>query len=425
MKKSIKSSAFIKDILTLVTGNVIAFIISIILYPLLSRIFTPEDYALFGLYFAVFTFLEIASAGRYDFALVNPEKDEDAISLVAGGLIISIFYSLVILLFVFLLKDFLAAKLNNPALANWLFFLPPALFLISVSKLCNGWLIRIKKFKAASINKASQKIAEGGTQLAIGALIKMGNGLILGDIAGRLFNAIFSAYQGINSGLDRKKISKTLVKINLKRYLEFPKYGILPSMLNTLGGMLPVFIVSSYYSVEVSGSFNFSRIILSVPFALISAGISQVLMQQVSERRHKKETIYKEVYLVATKLAILSVIGIVVLSLAGPMLFELVFGSKWRQSGEYTSILIFSYAISFIVSPFSMLLVVLGKIRWISFWQIFYFFAVSILWFFNTFDITNFLVTMVIIDTISYAVYGILIYKCVRSYENQLSDQLL
>jgi len=105
---------------------------------------------------------------------------------------------------------------------------------------------------------------------------------------------------------------------------------------------------------------------------------------------------------------------------AGGELFEIVFGEKWRLSGEYTSILIFSYAVSFIVSPFSMLLVVLGKIRMVSIWQTFYFFAVCILWFFSNFDIEHFLEALVVIDVVSYAMYGLLIYRGIKDYENSL-----
>jgi O-antigen/teichoic acid export membrane protein len=329
----------------------------------------------------------------------------------------------VILLLVIVLNNWVAAKLNNPRLASWLFFLPLGLVLASISKLCNSWLIRKKEFKASSINKASQKMAETSAQLAFG-FFKTGNGLILGDLTGRLFNAIVSYYQGIRSGLAKKKISKTTIYSNLKRYSEFPKYGILPSMLNALGGMMPVFIISSYYSVEISGSFNFSRIILSVPFALIASGISQVLMQQVSERRHKNQPVHQEMFSLATTLSVLSVAGVVVLYLAGGPLFALVFGEKWRLSGEYTSILIFSYAVSFIVSPFSVVLVVLGKIRWASFWQTFYFFAVSILWLLNDISVKHFLIVLVMVDLISYTTYGLLIYKTIRNYENALEPRV-
>lgn len=420
LPQQLPDSVFTKNVLTLITGNAIALIIPIILYPLLSRIFAPEDYALFGLYFSVFTFLEIASAGRYDLAVVMPKRDDDAINLIAGGLIISLLYSLAILLLVIFLRGWLAVKLNNPPLADWLFFLPPALLLISISKLCNNWLIRRKEFRASSFNKASQKLAETSAQMSFG-LLQIGNGLILGDVVGRLFNALVSLYQGVKAGLNRNNVSSRSIKAGLIQYIEFPKFGILPSMLNTLGGMLPVFIISSYYSVETSGSFNFSRIILSVPFALIAAGISQVLMQQVSERRHRNESISGELFSLAIKLAILSGLGTITLYLAAPQLFELIFGEKWRQSGEYTSVLIFSYAISFVVSPFSILLTVLGKIKQLSYWQVFYFSAICSLWFFNDLPIEEFLLVLVIVDVASYLLYGFLIYRAVKNYENRLT----
>jgi O-antigen/teichoic acid export membrane protein len=416
------SSTFTRNLLTLITGNTIALIIPIILYPLLSRIFTPEDYALFGVYFSVYIFLEIASAGRYELAVVIPKKDSDAMNLVAGSLLISLGYSILILILVIFFREWLAQKLNNPGLADWLFILPPSLLLVSISKLCNNWLIRRKQFKASSINKASQKLAETFAQLILG-ILKTGNGLVLGDATGRLFNAFFSFYQSIHSGLQRSHVDIKTIKALLKQYVEFPKFGILPAMLNTLAGMLPVFIISAYYSAEISGSFNFSRIILSVPFALISAGISQVLMQQVSERRNNQETISAELFSLAIKLAMLSVLGIIVLWAAAPQLFEFIFGIKWKQSGEFTSILIFSYAITFIISPFSILLSVLGKIKLLSIWQVFYFLLSCSLWVLRDVKIETFLFFLVMVDIVSYLLYGLIIYRSVRNYELKLASQ--
>jgi O-antigen/teichoic acid export membrane protein len=413
-------STLIKDILTLSIGNAIAFVAPVMLYPVLSRVFTPSDYAIFGLYSSIFALLEIASAGRYDFAVVMPKEDDDAINIVAGGLIISVIYSIFIFILTVLFKDVAASKLHNIQLANWLLWLPIGLFLISISKLCNAWLIRGKKFKAASINKAGQKIAEGSAQVLFG-FIHFGNGLVLGDVSGRLFNAGLSVYQGVRYGLNKKKVSWTSIKANLKLFREFPKFAIVPAMLNTLGGMLPVFIISMYYSVEISGNFNFSRIILSVPFALIATGISQVLMQQVSTIKHEREPIADEVYSLAIKLFAISVIGSVIIYFFGPVLFEFVFGIKWRVAGWYTSILILSTSVSLVVSPFGILLPVLGKVKWLSYWQIFYFAFVSTLWFFKSIDIIHFLTVIVAIDVISYILYGVIIIKAIRNYNNTLT----
>lgn len=414
-------SVFIKNVLTLITGNAVALLIPIVLYPIVSRIFTQEDYALFGLYIGVFSFLEIASAGRYDFAIVVPKNDNDAINIIGGGFVISVCYSIVVFFLVSIFRDILAKHLNNPALSDWLFFLPISLLLVSVGKLCNGWLYRRKRFKEASINKVSHKLAEVASQLAFA--FTNGNGLILGDLVGRLFNAVFSFVQSIRSGLDKNILTKELMFANLRRYSEFPKFSIMPSMLNTLGGMMPMFIISAYYSVDVSGSFNFSRILLSVPFALISTAVSQVVMQQVSERRHNAEPIAPEIFSLARKLFLLAIVCIIPLYIAGPELFRFVFGEQWGESGEYTSILIFSYAVTFIVSPLSILLIVLEKIKWGSFWQLFYFCAISVLWLFNDVLIKDFLIALVFIDLVAYSIYGLIIYKAVKLYEAKIGSQ--
>jgi O-antigen/teichoic acid export membrane protein len=398
----------------------IAFVVPVILYPILSRIFSVEDYAVFGLYVAVFVFLEVASAARYDFAVIIPEKDNDAIHLVAGGVLISLCYSMLVLVLVFLFGEFVVTRLNNSRLFNWLFFLPIALFLISISKLCNSWLIRKKKFKSTSLNRASQKLGEGATQLILGS-ISTSSGLILGDLFGKIFNACLSTFQAAKAGLKAETLSLKAIGYVLKKYIQFPKYGLIPTMLNALAGMLPVFIVSSSFSTQVSGNFNFSRIVLSIPFALIASGISQVLMQQVSERRHKNLSFAADVFSLASKLSVLSVIGIFILYFWGAELFVLVFGNQWRSSGQYTSVLIFSYAVSFIVSPFSVLLISLEKIKWAGYWQIFYFAAISVLWFFTGAQIVNFLIALVVIDIISYGLYGFIIYQAVWDYEHNLS----
>ena len=175
-------------------GTVSAQLITLALYPIFSRIFSPSHYALFGIYFSIFSILEVVSSGRYELAVVVPEKDEEAKSLVVGGLIISAFVSLFFFIIALFFRNNIAILLHNEGITDWLLLLPFGLFLISVSKLFNSWLIRKKAFRASSINKVAQKIGEGGTGLILG-LNNISNGLVWGDFAGRASNALISIKQ--------------------------------------------------------------------------------------------------------------------------------------------------------------------------------------------------------------------------------------
>ena len=99
-------SEFSRNVLTLMTGTTIAQAIPIAISPILTRIYTPEDFGLFAIFIAITSIFGSMANGRYELAIMLPTKDEDAINIFALGFIISTFISLVLLLLVVLFHDF-------------------------------------------------------------------------------------------------------------------------------------------------------------------------------------------------------------------------------------------------------------------------------------------------------------------------------
>ena len=96
-------SEFARNVLTLMTGTTIAQAIPIAISPILTRIYTPEDFGIFALYMSMASILSVVATGRYELAIMLPKKDEDAINIVALSLIISFLVSFIALLIVFFL----------------------------------------------------------------------------------------------------------------------------------------------------------------------------------------------------------------------------------------------------------------------------------------------------------------------------------
>ena len=82
-------SEFSRNVLTLMTGTTIAQAIPIAISPILTRIYTPEDFGMFALYMSVASILSVVATGRYELAIMLPKKDEDAVNIVALSIIIS------------------------------------------------------------------------------------------------------------------------------------------------------------------------------------------------------------------------------------------------------------------------------------------------------------------------------------------------
>jgi O-antigen/teichoic acid export membrane protein len=73
------NSKFSRHVLKLAIGTSIANAILIITMPVLTRLWSPDNFAVFAIYMA---FVEIAgtiSAGRLDLVVILPKKNEDAI----------------------------------------------------------------------------------------------------------------------------------------------------------------------------------------------------------------------------------------------------------------------------------------------------------------------------------------------------------
>ena len=104
----------------------------------------------------------------------------------------------------------------------------------------------------------------------------------------------------------------------------------------------------------------------------------------------------------------------------GIEIFTWVFGIEWKTAGQLTQILIFSYAIKFIVSPLTSVFTALEKIKISSIRQIGYFLAIGCLYLLKNCTIEEFLLYYVLIDLISYFIYYLLLVGVCKKYDNKI-----
>ena len=87
------------------TGIAISQAIPIAISPILTRLFTPNDFGIFALYLSIVSIISIVATGRYELAVILPDNDKDAIHIVLLALFL-IFFTAVVLLLVILIGAF-------------------------------------------------------------------------------------------------------------------------------------------------------------------------------------------------------------------------------------------------------------------------------------------------------------------------------
>lgn len=413
-------SELLRNTSVLVSGTVIAQLIPILLRTFLSRHFSPEAFGAFSVYTSCIGILIVVSSFRYEQAILLPKKDKDSINLVALSFFINLIFCFLLFFIVLLFHDQLLRILNIPENYSFILYLIPlGTFLFNSSQNFNFWLIRKKAFFPISVNKFVRRGVEGFTQVVL-AFVKDPLGLVFGDIFGQFSNIFAVIYQSVKSGFSFEKVTLLKIKYVSRKYSEFPRYNLIPSFMSACSFLLPALIINKNYSSEMTGYFDQSKLLLSVPFALVASSLASVLLQKFTEMYKEKKSFWNEIRHIFYLVTFICFSEILIISFFGIGLFKFIFGYGWGFSGEISKILVWSYALNFFVSSFSSVFISMRRIKTYSVWQVIYFVAIITLFFFKDLVFIDFIKLYVLIEVICYTILAGIMIITVLNYEQKI-----
>jgi O-antigen/teichoic acid export membrane protein len=412
----IKKYDFAKNTLTLMLGTIIAQAISIAIFPILTRIYSPEDFGLLSLYVAFISVLGVIATGRYELAIMLPKEEEDAKDLIKLSVLIAFIISAIIAIPLTFWRSEISDYFGNPAMARWLYLIPISIFLMGVNQALVNWNNRRKHFYKTSLSRINQMISQGSAQIYLGYMSKTG-GLIIGFFIGIFSSVLYMLIKNSQYKLFLSKTEKKRIINQLIRYKKIPKFGILGAFCDTGAIQMPIFIITKFYSHSITGMFSLTFRMLNIPSNIVSSAISQVLFQKIVEISHKNP---RQLFGYITKLFfilfILYLPVILFLMIFGEDLFEWFFGYQWREAGSYAGYLAIAVALRFAVSPLSAVLGIEKNIKIGVAWQTFYLCTTSItLLFFIKFSFKIFLIAYIVHEVVLYLIYMVLILRAAKS----------
>jgi len=401
-------SEFSRNVLTLMTGTTIAQAIPIVISPILTRIYTPEDFGVFALYMSLVAFISIIITARYEMAIVLPKNDEDAINILALSFLIMIVIIILTTFIIIFFKDNILNLFNAQSVGNLLYLVPISLFLAGLNQIFNYWSNRKEYFKNISSAQIFQSIGIGITQPTFGYFAIYG-GLIFGNMIGRAISSFVYVDKFLKNDKDLIfKIDKNIMIKNMKKHKDFPLVNSLHAFSDIIRTSGSIMLISSFFGSSILGFYTLSLRVLQVPVSIIGSALGQVLYQKFTAIHNNNEPLYPYVKKVIIGLFIVSLPLFTILYFIAPQLFAFLFGEKWRVAGEYSQILVPYLFMNFLVSPISSIPVILEKqkeIFYISlFGNILFLIAIVI---FNRYD---FLITLAIISISQFIFYSYVIY---------------
>lgn len=351
-----------KNVIALLIGTVGAQGLVLLSAPIISRLYLPEEFGDYALYFSTVMVISVIVTMRLEMAIILPRTDDEALPVLRTSLLstllISAFVIVLLLLISFLIPDshFLKFVIEHP------FFILLGCIAVGFFQSLTYWHNRLANFRRIATANITRAIMVILICIVLKKVNNYGlNGLIIADFMAQLISGaiIFSDKKLIRSLLADFKWHS--VKATLSTYKQFPFYNLPAGLLEKLSGQLPSFFIGGGFGSAALGQYSQSQRLLAAPAGIVGKAIGDVFRQDAAKmyvHSGSCEKIFKQTLL---KLTVIALPVYTLLFFISPWLFVFILGNNWKEAGMTAQILIPMLAIQFIVSPLSNMFIIARK----------------------------------------------------------------
>lgn len=339
-RQRLQNSELYKNILLLISGNGLAQIIPLLVYPIITRLFTPDDFGVLAFLFSIHSIILIISTGRFNLAIILPKKNREANALFNTGMSLALVMGLLIPVLVFLLGDLTAPYIEYEDFTIWLYLLGITVLVTAFAIMMDGWCTRYKLFRIIVIYTLTLNLSTSLLKLIFG-LLNIENGLLLAFVIAQTSASIiyFVAVRQKHLLPKFKLFKKIDLRIS-RDYLNFPRYNMPHALINTISSNLPVLILTFYFSEYYTGQFAVAFALLFKPVQVYAGSVSQALSQKVVELKNKNLLIWPLLSKYLKRTFFMAIIPAIILFIIAPELFRIVLGENWLDAGKICRLLI-------------------------------------------------------------------------------------
>ena len=351
---NISKNNFFSQILVVTSGNVIARAIGIISLPLITRLYTSDQFGIFTTFLSYFTILSSITTLRY-FVPVTIAKSEKEV-----GNLIKLCFSIAGVFFVisFLIITFfgneISSLINEPSIQVFLFILPFLLLFKGIFDSLRSFVIRKQQFKKLTNVLVVQSSLSAITKVVMGYAGIKKFGLFLGLIGQHFIGVVFLIFSFRKHLINFFKNSQYKDMLYVaNRYKRFPLIQSWSSFLLVFSNQLPIIFLSFLFDNSIVGLFGLAIGMVSLPMNLIGQSVGDVFYGKISSfgttKADKIRLLAKSTLI---RISLIALVPSIVLLFFGEDLFSFAFGEKWLKSGTFASYLTVLIFFRLIVSPF-------------------------------------------------------------------------
>ncbi|WP_164667645.1 lipopolysaccharide biosynthesis protein [Virgibacillus doumboii] len=325
---------FVRNVIIMASGTAAAQVISLVITPIITRLYGPEAYGLMGVFMAIIQTVAPIAALTYPIAVVLPEQDNDARKLMRLSLYIAIGIAAASGSVLLLVNDFIIQLFQLGDIAPFLLLIPFVILFSALMQVAEQWLIRTKQFGINAKASFLQALIIQGSKAGIGFFHPTATVLVVLTALGNGVKALIMMLFTKRSHNEENESTKSFREL-MKKYRDFPIYRAPQVFINGISQNIPVLFLSAAFGPASAGFYTIGRTVLSLPVQLIGKAVGDVFYPRITEAGNNNENLTGLIMKATLALGTIGIIPFGTIIVFGPWLFSFVFGSDWITAGEY------------------------------------------------------------------------------------------
>lgn len=347
------SGGVFRGMLTLALGSGVGRLIGFAAIPVLTRLYTPEDFGVLALFTALVAILAPLVTLRYELALPLPSRDGVAMNLLvlSSGLMLGL--TAVIAVPLWLWGATLLSLGSLDVLAPWWWLIAFGILGTACYDLLTMWATRSRAYKIIAQTNV--------TQSAAGALVKIGMGMAAVQPLGLLVGQVVAQAGGVGRLLSafRAELQTNWRHVSVRnmrkvgwRYRGFPIWRVPSQFLMVFSMQAPMLFMTALYNPETTGQFGLAALALTVPVTLLGQSAGRALYGEASRAiKTDRSRVLKMCKETQLRLLAIAIPPASIIFFFGDDIFVFVFGEAWVESGFFASLLSIAMVFQFTSAP--------------------------------------------------------------------------
>ena len=336
-------SRIVRNTSVLLSGNMLAQIITLMAYPIISRIYAPDEMGTLNLFVSIFAILVLIANAEYQNVLVFHKDEKDLPSVLSVCLGCVALVSTLVLATVPFSAE-ISSLFGSADLADWYFLMPIYVAATAIWNICDSLIIRKKLFKYISLYLILLAIYNVGLKILLGHLGWGTAGLIISAVSGSLLILLLVCLyaqwkEKLFSSLGELPTWSSTLAI-AREYIKFPKFSLSRKTLNLVSKSLPIFLLSAHFGMTEIGLYTMGLLLAHTPINVACGSLYKIMFRFVTEKVWKEEKILPIIKKYIASVFMIGVPSFALLYFILPDLTAIMLGENWRISGEYIRLML-------------------------------------------------------------------------------------